>query len=223
MNLISKELVINYSCLQEVAIFNFFLEKNIKVKERLWFIHKEFLVGLWWKLRSPDSWSNGLTTKSSPLTSCTFTLRVDVGGIVTVWTHLFSFFFVFDYGQAARYQVFGVFWSTDGQRQIQADFMIQRFWELWFMTCCCYLQNAVRANGLWSSAHFHFECGCASPRRYAAPGKLPCHLAFHRAWDTGPTQSRLKATERTCFLMHSPYVLLNTEAGESTGILSTQS
>lgn len=46
MNLISKELVINYSCLQEVAIFNFFLEKNIKVKERLWFIHKEFLVGL---------------------------------------------------------------------------------------------------------------------------------------------------------------------------------
>lgn len=50
----------------------------------MWFIHKEFLVGLWWKLRSPNSWSNGLTTKTSLFTSCTSTLWVDVGDTVTI-------------------------------------------------------------------------------------------------------------------------------------------
>lgn len=164
MDLISKELVINYSWLQEVATFILFLERNIKVRERLWFIHKEFLVGVWWKLRSPNSWSNGLTTKPSLLTSCTFTLQVDMGSIVTVWLHSCSFSVSLTRGRLHRCQDFGVlallslFWGTDGRRQIKAEFMIQRFWELWFMTCHCYLLSAVRASVLWSSAHFHFAC-----------------------------------------------------------------
>lgn len=40
----------------------------------------------------------------------------------------------------------------------QSCFMIQRFGEVCFMSCCCYLQNAVRARVLWCSAHFHYEC-----------------------------------------------------------------
>lgn len=48
MNLVSKEMIINYSCLQEVAFFCVCVcvcvEKH--QTQRLWFIHKEFLIGL---------------------------------------------------------------------------------------------------------------------------------------------------------------------------------
>lgn len=45
-----------------------------------------------------------------------------------------------------------------GKRQIKITFMLQRFGEVCFITCYCYLQHAIRARVLWCSAYFHSEC-----------------------------------------------------------------
>lgn len=140
----------------------------MKVKERLWFIHKEFLVGLWWKLRSPNSWSNGLTTKPSLLTSCTTTLQVDVGVIVMVWTHSFSFLSLWQWAGCtyARFLVCLLSWACSeacvGKGKLKLTSWSRGFenYDLWLAIydLCCYLQDAVRASVLWSSAPFHFKC-----------------------------------------------------------------
>lgn len=200
----------------------------MKVKERLWFIHKEFLVGLWWKLRSPNSWSNGLTTKPSLLTSCTSTLQVDVGVMVTVWTHSFSFLSLWQWAGCAyaRFLVCLLSWACSeawvGKGKLKLTSWSRGFenYDLWLAVAICKMLLELVCFGLPLPSTSNV-CGSVSLRRYAISGKLSCHLAFHRVWDTGIMQSRLKAIESTCFLVLSPYMLLNTETGESTGILST--
>ena len=101
-------------------------------------------------------------------------------------------------------------------------------WSRGFETCdlwlgvaiCKALLELVCFGLLPASASALNVCGSASLRRYAASGRLPCHLAFRRVGDAGVAQSSLKAAEGTCSHMRSPYMLLNAETGESPGIHS---